>query len=151
MALLTAVAAHAIEPRHGDAETHFETRIRPVLMNQCFNCHGGDKTSNHLRVDSRTALLKGGDAGASLVPGDPDKSLLIKAIRYTDDDLQMPPKHQLPRGVVDDFVTWVRSGAPWPIAKDGHDAFTVKKALGLRARETRGRAVGSFRLVAPAA
>src|SRR5262245_8175689 len=66
-----------------DKEAFFETRIRPVLHEQCLKCHGGEKTSHGLRVDTREALLKGGESGPAVVPGEPDKSLLIQAIRQT--------------------------------------------------------------------
>src|SRR5215204_813513 len=72
----------------------FEQRIRPVLIDRCYSCHSAkaEKVKGNLVVDTREGLLKGGDLGASLVPGHPDKSLLIKAIKWTDDDLKMPPK-----------------------------------------------------------
>jgi cytochrome c553 len=101
-------------PRAGDGEELFETRIRPVLMRTCFKCHGGDKTAHGLRVDSRQALLKGGERGPALVPGKPEEGLLLKALRYADEDLRMPPKEKLADKVVDDFARWVAMGAPWP-------------------------------------
>ena len=97
-----------------DAETFFELKIRPVLADTCFKCHGGKKTSNGLRVDSREALLKGGDSGPALVPGKPDKSLMIQAIRHTGDELKMPPDKKLPEAVVAEFTKWVNDGAIWP-------------------------------------
>jgi len=100
-------------------ETFFETKIRPVLAMTCFRCHGGQKTSNHLRVDRREGLLKGGDSGPAIVPGDPDKSPLIRAVRYRDDDLKMPPDKKLPDAVVADFEQWVRDGAIWPEGRTG--------------------------------
>ncbi len=97
-------------------ETHFETKIRPVLMGTCFKCHGGDKTANNLRVDGRDHLTRGGKSGAAVVPGDADGSRLIRAIRRTHDDLKMPPTGPLPASVVKDFERWVNAGAPWPNA-----------------------------------
>src|SRR3954471_9655661 len=72
----------------------FETKIRPVLVNNCYKCHSdqAEKVRGGLLLDSRDGLLKGGNTGPAIVPGDPEKSLLIKAIRYADPDLQMPPK-----------------------------------------------------------
>ena len=67
-----------------------------------------------LRLDSRAAMLKGGESGAALIPGEPDKSLLAKAIRYSDPDLRMPPRGKLSAQQVGDFNTWIRMGAPWP-------------------------------------
>jgi hypothetical protein len=97
-----------------DAETLFEAKIRPVLAGTCFRCHGGEKVSGHLRVDNRAALLKGGDSGPAIVPGDPEKSLLIQAIQHRHEKLRMPPDKRLANDVVADFVAWVRQGAPWP-------------------------------------
>jgi len=65
-------------------------------------------------VDSRAALLKGGESGTALIPGDADKSLLIQALRYAHAEIKMPPDKQLPDKVVADFATWVQQGAVWP-------------------------------------
>jgi Protein of unknown function (DUF1553)/Protein of unknown function (DUF1549)/Planctomycete cytochrome C len=107
----SAVRADALSE---EREAFFEARIRPVLATTCLKCHGGEKTSNALRVDHREALLKGGDSGPAVVPGDPEKSLLIRAIRYTSEDLRMPPDKKLPDAVTADFERWVRTGAVWP-------------------------------------
>src|SRR5437764_15068891 len=85
-----------------DAETFFETKIRPVLAETCLKCHGGKKVSNGLRVDSRESLLKGGEHGSAIVPGDPDKSLLIQAIRHEHAEIKMPPDKNLPDAVIAD-------------------------------------------------
>lgn len=94
----------------------FERRIRPVLVESCFDCHSpdGSRLRGGLRVDHREALLTGGESGPSLVPGNPDASLLLKAIRYDDPDLQMPPRSRLSAEVVADFQRWIADGAPWP-------------------------------------
>ncbi|HEY7118997.1 MAG TPA: PSD1 and planctomycete cytochrome C domain-containing protein [Tepidisphaeraceae bacterium] len=93
----------------------FEKKIRPVLAQQCYKCHSAEakKLKGKLLLDNRDGALKGGETGPAVVPGTPGQSLLIKAIQWTDKDLQMPPKEQLPPEVVADFVTWVRAGAPW--------------------------------------
>ena len=94
----------------------FEKKIRPVLVGQCFKCHSSEakKLKGGLRVDSRELMFKGGETGPAVVEGRPNQSLLIKAIRWTDKDLQMPPKEQLPASVVADFERWVAAGAVWP-------------------------------------
>lgn len=97
-----------------DDDEFFEKRVRPILAGTCFRCHGGDKVGGGLRVDSREALLKGGDTGASFVPGQPDESLLIQAIRRLDDVPHMPPDKPLPRESVEALVTWIKAGAKWP-------------------------------------
>src|ERR1700732_3987413 len=82
----------------------FETKVRPVLVEHCFKCHGDvKKPKADLRVDSLDALLTGGDQGPALVLGQPEKSLLIKAITYEDKDLKMPPSKKLARAQIDDL------------------------------------------------
>lgn len=94
----------------------FEKKIRPALIEHCQQCHSADakKIGGSLLLDHRDGLLKGGDSGAAVEPGKPDASLLIKAIRYDDDALKMPPKGKLPATVIADFETWVKLGAPDP-------------------------------------
>lgn len=112
--LMIANGARAADNAVNDAATFFELKIRPVLLGTCYKCHGGDKVSAKLRIDSREALLKGGEGGPSIVPGDPQRSKLIHAIRYDDDDLEMPPKKQLSKETVANFSKWIRDGAQWP-------------------------------------
>jgi mono/diheme cytochrome c family protein len=95
----------------------FEQRIRPIFTESCYQCHSvqSEKVKGGLRLDTREGLLKGGENGPSIVPGDPENSLLIKAVRYTDKDLQMPPKDKkLTEAQIADLVTWVKMGAPDP-------------------------------------
>lgn len=93
----------------------FEKRIRPVLVEHCYRCHSQEKRQRGgLHLDSRAAMLKGGDSGPALVPGDPEKSRLIHAIRYLDPDLKMPPRSKLDEQHIADFVTWIKNGAHAP-------------------------------------
>jgi hypothetical protein len=94
----------------------FENKIRPVLADNCYKCHStlAEKVKGGLLLDSRDGWLKGGDSGPVIVPGDPNASLLIKAIRYTDTDLQMPKDKKLPDDEIADLETWVKMGAPDP-------------------------------------
>src|SRR5262245_36836107 len=92
----------------------FAAKVRPVLAGTCVRCHGGAKTKGGLRLDSRDALLKGGEHGPAIVPGDPDKSLLVQAVRHAHDEIKMPPDKRLPDGVVNDLAAWVKDGAAWP-------------------------------------
>src|SRR5687768_1908436 len=71
----------------------FENRIRPLLVDACIECHGAKKQKGELRLDWRGGWEKGGASGRAIVPGKPDDSLLVTAVRYWDKDLQMPPKH----------------------------------------------------------
>ncbi len=100
-----------------DGSEFFEKKIRPLLVEHCYKCHSRDaeKIQGGLRLDSRDDLLKGGDHGPVIVAGDPDRSRLIQAVRYTDEDLQMPPKNQKLSGPqIAVLETWVRMGAPDP-------------------------------------
>ena len=103
----------------------FEKKIRPLLSENCYKCHSAqsEKLKGGLRLDARDNLLKGGDSGPAIVPNDPDKSLLIKAVRYTDPDLQMPPKNRkLSDRQISDLVAWIKMGAPWPAEAKGTPA-----------------------------
>ncbi len=91
----------------------FEKKIRPVLAENCHKCHGPDKQSGDLRLDRRDAMLKGDADGPVVVPGRPDKSRLIQALRQQG-EVKMPPKGKLPEPVIADFAAWVAHGAYWP-------------------------------------
>ena len=94
----------------------FENEIRPLLVVSCYGCHSSQaqKLRGEFRLDSRAALLTGGPSGPALVPGNPDDSLLMHAVRYADEDLQMPPKQPLAPEQVALLEQWIRDGAPWP-------------------------------------
>jgi hypothetical protein len=95
----------------------FEKNIRPVLADKCYKCHSstGEKIKGDLVLDSKGGMLKGGSTGPAIVPFKPEESLLIKAIRYTNEDLQMPPKgEKLSEAEIKNFVAWVKMGAPDP-------------------------------------
>jgi hypothetical protein len=111
----------------------FEKKIRPVLADKCFSCHSAEapKVKGGLRLDTREGTLKGGESGAAaVISGDPDHSLLMKAIRYgKDDDLKMPPKGPpLAPEVIRDFETWIRRGAPDPRSAPVAKLFDFAKA-----------------------
>ena len=91
----------------------FESKVRPVLEKNCFLCHGDAKVRNNLRLTSRQSLLEGGDHGPAIVSGDPDRSLMIRAVRYTG-NFHMPPKGKLDDQHIADLAEWVKRGAPWP-------------------------------------
>jgi mono/diheme cytochrome c family protein len=92
----------------------FETKIRPVLAANCYDCHTEEQLGG-LRLDSRDAMLKGGKRGPAIVPGDPDRSLLVAAVRQTG-ELKMPKGGRLKPDEVEALATWVRAGAMWPAA-----------------------------------
>jgi hypothetical protein len=91
----------------------FEKSVRPVLAAHCFTCHGSEKQKGGLRLDSRAAMLTGGDSGPAMVASHPEESLLIKAITYADEP-RMPPKGKLKPDEIAALTTWVKQGAPWP-------------------------------------
>ena len=115
-AVLFPAASPAAAPTAADL-AFYEQTVKPILAGACFECHSHEakKFKGGLALDSTAAILKGGDTGPALVPGDVEKSLLIKAIRYTDADLQMPPKNkQLGSDQIAALEKWVKLGAPMP-------------------------------------
>jgi Protein of unknown function (DUF1553)/Protein of unknown function (DUF1549)/Planctomycete cytochrome C len=113
----------------------FETAVRPLLARRCYSCHSvnAKKLQANLRVDSRGALLHGGDSGEAIVPGDVDGSLLIEAVRY--DSYEMPPKGKLPPQEIQTLEQWVAMGAPWP-TEDTPTANAIQPDFDLRKRVT---------------
>jgi hypothetical protein len=105
------------------AVEHFEKKVRPLLIANCHECHGGDpgKVKGGLRLVSRAELVKGGDSGPAVVPGEPSQSRLIKAVRHASDELKMPPKGRLKDVEIADLEAWVKAGAVWPAATTGRN------------------------------
>jgi cytochrome c553 len=107
----------------------FEKKIRPALVRNCYECHSGDakKAKGGLVLDTRAGLRKGGESGAAVVPGHPDDSLLIEAVRY--DGLEMPPAGKLPDETIADLVKWVEMGAADPrVARPGRKGLNLAEA-----------------------
>ena len=116
--LMAVVLAAALQ--ESDGTEFFESKIRPVLAEQCLKCHGEKKAKGGLRLDTRAGWEKGGDSGPALVRRKPSASLLLKMIRGDETaPPPMPPEHPLPKAAVDDFVRWVELGAPDPRAEGG--------------------------------
>jgi hypothetical protein len=138
--------AHAPTP---DQVAFFEAKIRPVLIENCYECHSATakKIKGGLLLDSRAAVQLGGNTGAALTPGDPEASLLIEALRHKSEDLSMPPDKKLPPEVIADFEQWVRLGAPDPRTTDTVAAVKASESIDW----SKAREWWSFRpLVAPA-
>ena len=119
MFLVLLATISELRAEHSDSAgiEFFEKKIRPIFADNCYKCHSqkAEKIKGGLLLDTRDGLLKGGDTGPAIVPGDVEKSLLIKAVRYTDDDLKMPPKDKkLSSGQIADLEAWVKMGAPDP-------------------------------------
>ncbi len=116
LCLMVGFSSHA-QPLTPAQDDYFESRIRPILVNDCYRCHSqrAPKIKGGLTLDTRDGLLKGGDTGPAIVPGSPEKSLLIEAVRYTNQDLQMPPNNKkLTDAEIASLVGWVKMGAPDP-------------------------------------
>jgi hypothetical protein len=120
---------------NADGIEFFEKRVRPLLVESCYECHSeGKKTKGGLRLDTREGWAKGGDTGPALIPGEPERSLIVKAVRYDDPDLKMPPKKRLTPEAVATLEQWIKIGAPDPRA--GESTAVVKKS-GLSVAEGR--------------
>jgi hypothetical protein len=133
--LLAALAPLRAAGPGPDGVEFFEKKVRPLLVENCHRCHStATKQRGNLLLDSRAGLVKGGDNGPAVLPGDPEKSLLIKAIRYTDADLRMPPKSQLSGEQVADLTAWVRMGAPWPDNAGAGSSAVARTAFDLQER-----------------
>lgn len=122
--------AHASPAADGTA--FFEARIRPLFAEHCEKCHGEKKQESGLRLDSRAGWQKGGEHGAVIRPGDPENSRLIRAVRRTDEDLQMPPKRALGAGEIAALEQWIGMGAPDPRGETGIAKMGVDMAAGRR-------------------
>jgi hypothetical protein len=129
LSVLASLKASAAQDTEGGA--FFETKIRPLLVEHCYECHSAErgKTKGELALDSRAGWQRGGASGAALAPGDVDGSLLIQAVRRGDADTAMPPKKALPDAAVQALEQWVKMGAPDP--RD-----TVKKSPALASAES---------------
>lgn len=147
--LLTCVATSLLAddaPRK-TSEDFFETHVRPLLVENCMECHGADTQEGGLRLDDGPALFQGGDSGPVVRPGQPDESRLILLIRGDDKELSMPPGQRMDASQIEILERWVRDGAVWP----GHDPPNVS------ARQVNGpqfstaqKAFWSFQPLAPA-
>jgi mono/diheme cytochrome c family protein len=119
-ALLTAAASAsaADQPASRDdsaAAAFFEKKVRPVLADNCYTCHSADtNTKGGLRLDDRNGMIHGGGRGPAIVPGHPEKSLLLQAVAHTHDKLKMPPNKHLSPEQIADLTKWIKDGAAWP-------------------------------------
>ena len=105
------------ESAAAEAVNHFETQVRPLLAAKCWKCHGADKQQASLRLDSSAAVTSGGDSGPAVVPGDPEHSPMIAAVRWSDEP-KMPPDARLSETEIAALVTWVKRGAMAPNNRD---------------------------------
>lgn len=111
----------------------FEKQVRPVLVEHCYECHS-ERADGGLKIDSREGLLRGGDSGAALIPGNSDTSLLIEAVRYQNLDFQMPPQGKLGLAQIAALEKWVAMGAPDP----REETIAARLPVGMSTAEGRG-------------
>jgi hypothetical protein len=130
---LSALSLLLVNPARASSDSagieFFEQKIRPVLADNCYKCHSSEaeKIRGGLRLDTRDGVLKGGDNGPAIVPGEPEKSLLIKAVRYADAELQMPPKDKkLAPEQIAALEAWVKMGAPDPRTNNAAGSATAE-------------------------
>src|SRR6266850_102498 len=110
ISVLCQLAMAAAVARGAESGEFFETRVRPVLAKNCYTCHT-DSMLGGLRLDSAESVQKGGKSGPPIVPGKPDDSLLIQAIRQTHERIKMPPGGKLKAQEIADITEWVKAGA----------------------------------------
>lgn len=136
-AFATCAASSPVFAEDDGGDAFFEKSIRPALIKYCFECHSSDSTNREtdLLLDRRLT-----DDVALLVPGKPDKSLLVEAIRYKDSDLQMPPSGRLPAEVIADFEQWITNGAQDPRPETASASHITTKEMDIEA----GRQFWSF-------
>ncbi|HET9274111.1 MAG TPA: DUF1549 domain-containing protein, partial [Methyloceanibacter sp.] len=116
----------AQQPITAEQTQFFEARVRPLLAEHCFTCHGPKRQSGGIRLDSRKEILGESEHGPIVVPSHPDKSALVRAIQHTG-AIKMPPKSKLPQRAIDTLTAWIKLGAPWP-EKQTADAVTSEDA-----------------------
>ncbi|MCB1077493.1 MAG: hypothetical protein KDM64_06650, partial [Verrucomicrobiae bacterium] len=141
-ALCCPVTSSAVDA--AEDEAFFEKEIRPILIERCYECHSSEsgKTKGGLALDTREGWSHGGDSGPAIVPGKPDESLLVEAIRYENADVEMPPKGKLRENEIALLTQWVGRGAPDPRTE------SATKARGNRVIDIEtGRQFWSFRPV----
>ena len=137
--LLLVSAAFSLNAARADEQTpedktgvrFFESNIRPVLVKHCYECHSNQSgaSEGNLRLDTRQAIRTGGDRGPAVVPGSPDKSLLLTAVTHVDPDLTMPPrKSKLPDSVIADLKKWIAMGAPDPRDESATSQTAIQRA-----------------------
>lgn len=119
--LLSCIASGSTFAAGDDAQREalkfFEKEVRPILVNRCYDCHSKTKQKGGLRVDHVGYLKTGGDTGPALIPGQPEKSAMIEAIHYQNDEFKMPPKNnggKMPDAEIAILEKWIKLGAPWP-------------------------------------
>ena len=123
--LILSLGGSASAQSGADAVAFFETRVRPVLAENCFACHTSTKLGG-LEITSRDALTKGGNSGPAVEPGHPERSLLLKAVSHTHERIKMPPQGKLSEEQISDIAAWIRDGAIWPATPENQTSNTFQ-------------------------
>jgi hypothetical protein len=141
MFTISARADHPPRPSAADLD-FFERKVRPLLVSRCYECHSSQAKTiqGGLRLDLAVAVAKGGDSGPVILPGQPEKSLLVAAVRYTSDLVQMPPTGKLPESEIEILVEWVHRGAPMPADSSAPKAASTSSPIDF----AQGRTFWSF-------
>src|SRR5262245_41527994 len=126
--------AAAPEPSR-DQLKFFEEQVRPILAENCYKCHGSEKQKGSLRLDVREAVLAGGESGPVIIPGKPDESVLVEAIKWQ--SFEMPPTGKLSESQIATLTEWIRLGAPMPKDHGGGTGVSVRKTRGIITDEDR--------------
>jgi uncharacterized protein DUF1549/uncharacterized protein DUF1553/cytochrome c len=132
---MTAAAWAAAPEPTPEQVKFFEEKVRPILAENCYKCHGSEQQKGSLRLDLREAALAGGEDGPVIVPGHPEKSVLVEAIRW--ESLEMPPKNKLNETQIATLTEWVRRGAPMPKDHGGGGGVSIRKNRGVITDEDR--------------
>jgi hypothetical protein len=107
------MAAPALAGRQPDRnQRFFDTRVAPILAKRCLGCHNQGLNNGNISFLDRDSLLKGGGRGPAIVPGSPERSVLVNVLRH-DGEVQMPPGRKLPPGEIRILTEWIRRGAVW--------------------------------------
>ena len=134
--LLFTGAAFAATPEPTPEQVKFfEEKVRPILAENCYKCHGSEQQKGSLRLDLREAALAGGEDGPVIVPGQPEKSVLVDAIKW--ESFEMPPKNKLSETQIATLTEWIRLGAPMPKDHGGGSGVAVRKTRGIITDEDR--------------
>lgn len=142
----TAIGMASQEPFSEEGLSFFEKEVRPLLIDRCLECHGEEKQKGGLRLDARDWVLQGGDTGPAVVPGKPDQSLLLTAVRYEDPHLQMPPENPLKEAEVKILEAWIARGLPDPRKTDAPPPASTQEAIDIES----GRHHWAYQLPQPA-
>jgi hypothetical protein len=134
LCLAHALAAATPEPT-ADQVRFFEEKVRPILAENCYKCHGSEQQKGSLRLDLREMAMVGGESGVAIVPGHPDKSPLVEAIKW--ESLEMPPSGKLKENDIATLTEWIRRGAPMPKDHGAGGDVAVRKTRGVITEEDR--------------